>query len=114
MFRYEWLTCYDKLNYGPVKCRDFYNSLEKKKLSRKEYEMSRKEFYKCGCVNMHDWLKEYNIADVNQFIEAVVKAKHQSFSDKLDVLKDAVRIPDILQRYVLNKALKKRPECKLY
>ena len=63
---------------------------------------------------MHDWLKEYNIADVEPFIEAVDKTRHQYFPDKLDILKDAVSIPGILQSYVLNKALKKRPECKLY
>ena len=63
---------------------------------------------------MHDWLKEYNIADVEPFIEAVDKTRHQYFPDKLDILKDAVSIPGISQNYVLNKALKKRPECKLY
>ena len=115
VFPYEWLTSYDKLNHGPVKRRDFYSSLKKKKLSRKEYEKFRKEFYKRGCVNMHDWLKEYNIADVEPFIEAVDKTRHQYFPDKLDMLKDAVSIPGISQRYVLNKALKKRKsECELY
>ena len=63
---------------------------------------------------MHDWLKEYNIADVEPFIEAVDKTRHQYFPDKLDILKDAVSIPGVLQSYVLNKALKQRPECKLY
>ena len=63
---------------------------------------------------MHDWLKEYNIADVEPFIEAVDKTRHQYFPDKLDILKDAVSIPGILESYVLNKALKKLPECEIY
>ena len=57
---------------------------------------------------MHDWLKEYNIADVEPFIEAVDKTRHQYFPDKLDILKDAVSIPGISQSYVLNKAIKKQ------
>ena len=39
VFPYEWLTSYDKLrSHGPVKRRDFYSSLKKKKLSRQEYK----------------------------------------------------------------------------
>ena len=63
---------------------------------------------------MHDWLKEYNLADLEPFIEAVDETRHQYFPDKLDILYDTVSIPGILQSYVLNKALKQRPECKLY
>ena len=62
---------------------------------------------------MHDWLKEYNIAHVELFIEAVGKTRHQYFPDKLDILKDAVSIPGVSQSYVPNKTLKKRPGCKL-
>ena len=110
---YEWLTSYDKLrSHGPIKRRSFYSSLKKKKLSRKEYEKFQ-EFYKRGCVTMHDWLKEYNIADVEPFIEAVDKTRHQYFPDKLNMLKDAVSIPSVLQSYFLNKVLEKRRECKL-
>ena len=63
---------------------------------------------------MFDWLKEYNIGDVEPFIEAVHKTRHQYFPHKLDILKDAVSIPVIWESYVLNKALKKIPECELY
>ena len=47
-------------------------------------------------------------------VEAVNKTRHQYFDDQLDILKDAVSIPGISQSYVLNKALKKRPEYELY
>ena len=63
---------------------------------------------------MLDWLREYNVADVEPFIEAVDKTRKQYFNDNLDILKDAVGIPGISHTYVLNKALKKRPECELY
>ena len=115
VFPYEWLTNYEKLSHiGPVKRQDFYSSLTKKTISRQEYRKFRREFYKRGCVTMLDWLREYNAADVEPFIEAVDKTRHQYFDDQLDILKDAISIPGISQRYVLNKALKKRPEYELY
>ena len=115
VFPYEWLTNYEKLSYiGPVKRQDFYSSLNKKAISRQEYRKFRKEFHKRGCVTMLDWLRKYNVADVEPFIEAVDKTRQQYLDDQLHILKDAVSIPGISQRYVLNKALKKRPEYELY
>ena len=94
---------------GPVKRQDFYKktSLNKKTISRQEYRKFRTEFYKRGCVTMLDWLREYNVADVEPFIEAVNKTRHQYFDDQLDILKDTVSIPGISQIYVLKKALQK-------
>ena len=115
VFPYEWLDSYEKLNHvGPVKRECFYSSLKKKTISKREWRQFRQEFFKRGCVTMLDWLKEYNVADVEPFIEAVDKTRKQYFDDNLDILKDAVGIPGISHTYVLNKALKKRPECELY
>ena len=55
---------------------------------------------------MKDWLKEYNLADVEPFIEALEKTREQNYPDEIDLLKDAVSIPGISMTYVLNKALK--------
>ena len=55
---------------------------------------------------MKDWLKEYNLADVKPFIEALEKTREQYYPDEIDLLKDAVSIPGISMNYVLNKALK--------
>ena len=115
VFPYEWLTSYEKLSHvGPVKRKAFYSRLEKKTISRREYRQFRREFYKRKCVTMLDWLREYNVADVEPFIEAVDKTREQYYKDGLDLLKDAVSIPGLSQRYVLNKGLKTRPECELY
>ena len=115
VFPYEWLTSYKKLSHvGPVRRQDFYSRLPKKTISRKEYNKYRKEFFRRGCETMINWLREYNVADVEPFIEAVDKTRRQYFDDELDILKDAVSIPGISQRYVLNKGLKERPECELY
>ena len=101
VFPYKWLTSYKKLrSHGPVIRRGFYSSFKKKKLSRQECKKFREEFYKCGCVTMYDWLKEYNIA--------VDKTRRQDFPYKLDILRDAVVILGVSQSYVLNKALRQR------
>ena len=87
----------------------------KKKLSRQEVNISQEEyqnfcdeFHKRGCVTMKDWLKEYNLADVEPFIEALEKTREQYYPDEIDLLKDAVSIPGISMTYVLNKALKRK------
>ena len=64
------------------------------------------EFHKRGCETMKDWLKEYNLADVGPFIEALEKTREQYYPDEIDLLKDAVSIPGISMNNVLNKALK--------
>ena len=57
---------------------------------------------------MKDWLKEYNLADVKPFIEALEKTREQYYPDEIDLLKDAVSIPGISIMYVLNEALKRK------
>ena len=57
-------------------------------------------------AKLKDWLKEYNLADVKPFIEALEKTREQYYPDEIDLLKDAVSIPGISMTYVLNKALK--------
>ncbi|XP_057312292.1 uncharacterized protein LOC130653799 [Hydractinia symbiolongicarpus] len=116
VFPYEWLTSYDKLTHvGPVAYEHFYSSLiGKNNLSPEEYETFRAEFYKRGCVTMMDWLREYNLADVEPFIEAVDKTRLQYYNDEIDILKDAVSIPGVSMRYVLNKSLRLNPKLELY
>ena len=116
VFPYEWLTSYSRLSHvGPVEYENFYSSLSgKNTLSLEEYEEFCAEFNKRGCVTMMDWLREYNLADVVPFIEAVDKTRRQYYDDEIDVLKDAVSIPGVSMRYVLNKALKLNPKVELY
>ena len=57
---------------------------------------------------MEDWLKEYNLADVKPFIEALEKTREQYYPDEIDLLKDAVSIPGISMMCVLNEALKRK------
>ena len=107
-FPYEWFDSFKKLNHiGPVKYEEFYSSLKGGiTISQEEYQNFCDEFRKRGCVTMKDWLKEYNLADVEPFIEALEKTREQYYPDEIDLLKDAVSIPGISMTYVLNKALK--------
>ena len=107
-FPYEWFDSFEKLNHiGPVKYEEFYSSLKGGIIiSQEEYQNFCDEFHKRGCVTMKDWLKEYNLADVEPFIEALEKTREQYYPDEIDLLKDAVSIPGISMTYVLNKALK--------
>ena len=116
VFPYEWLTNYDKLSHvGPVEYENFYSSLSgENTLSLEEYEEFCAEFNRRGCVTMKDWLQEYNLADVVPFVEAVDKTRNQYYDDEIDILKDAVSIPGVSMRYVLNKALKLNPKVELY
>ena len=107
-FPYEWFDSFEKLNHiGTVKYEEFYSSLKGGiTISQEEYQNFCDEFRKRGCVTMKDWLKEYNLADVEPFIEALEKTREQYYPDEIDLLKDAVSIPGISMTYVLNKALK--------
>ena len=109
-FPYEWLDSFNKLNHkGPVKYEEFYSSLKGGiTISQEEYQNFCDEFHKRGCVTMKDWLKEYNLADVKPFIEALEKTREQYYPDEIDLLKDAVSIPGISMMYVLNEALRRK------
>ena len=107
-FPYEWFDSFDKLNHkGPVKYEEFYSFLKGEiTMSQEEYQNFCDEFSKRGCATMKDWLKEYNLADVKPFIEALEKTREQYYPDEIDLLKDAVSIPGISMMYVLNEASK--------
>ena len=110
VFPYEWFDSFEKLNHeGPVKYEEFFSSLKGRiTISQEEYQNFCEEFSKRGCVTMEDWLKEYNLADVTPFIQALEKTREQYYPDEIDLLKDAVSIPGISMTYVLNEALKRK------
>ena len=109
-FPYDWFDSFEKLNHiGPVKYEEFYSSLKGGiTISKEEYQNFCDEFRKKGCVTMKDWLKEYNLADVMPFIEALEKTREKYYPDEIDLLKDAVSIPGISMMYVLNEASKRK------
>ena len=113
---YQWLKSYEKLSHGGhVAHEHFCSSLSgKNTLFSEEYEEFCAEFHKRGCVTMIGWLREYNLADFVPFVEAVHKTGRPYYEDGIDILKDAVSIPGVAMRYVLNKLLKLKPAIELY
>ena len=85
VFPYEWFDSFEKLNHiGPVKYEDFFSSLKGGiTISQEEYQNFCDEFSKRGCVTMKDWLKEYNLADVTPFIQALKKTGNNIIQTKL-------------------------------
>ena len=105
---------YEKLSHvGPVSYEDFYSSL-KSTIRRHEYKQFLKKFKENDCTTMGDWLRVYNAADVNPFIEVFRKMVEQYYPDKTDACKDAVSIRGISMAYVLNKSLEKNKKLELY
>ena len=84
-FPYEWFDSFEKLNHiGPVKYEEFYSSLKGGiTISQEEYQNFCDEFHKRRCETMKDWLKEYNLADVEPFIEALKKLENNIILTKL-------------------------------
>ena len=90
-FPYEWFDSFEKLNHiGPVKYEEFYSSLKGGiTISQEEYQNFCDEFHKRGCVTMKDWLKEYNLADVEPFIEALEKTREQRSKIRSHIYREA-------------------------
>ena len=114
MFPYEWLDSYEKLSHvSLVSYEDFYSGF-KFTIRRDEYEQFLKLFKENDCTTMGDWLRVFNVADVVPFIEVFRNMSEQYYPDKIDVCKDARRIPGISMTYVRNKSLEKNKRLELY
>ena len=88
IFPYEWLDTFDKLSHvGPCPRESFNNSLRQTSISEDRYKDFCDEFYKRKCITMGDWLREYNLADVVPFIEALDKTRKQYYPDEIDLKK---------------------------
>ena len=115
VFPYECLDSYEKLSHvGPVSYEDFYSNLKSSNITRDEYEQFFKLFKENDCPTMGDWLRVCNVADVVPFIDAFMKMAEEYYPDKIDICKDAVRIPGISMTYMLNKPLEKNKGLELY
>lgn len=119
VFPYEWLDHYDKLERSctEIVWQDFKNRLSggDDEKAKADYDTFVSEYIeKRGLVTMREVLREYNIADVVPFVEAVEKTRKLYYPDKIDMLKDVVSIPGLSMRYALNKALSEKKSLNLY
>ena len=107
---YEWLDSPDKLDFsGLPPYMAWYSKLKGEYvLTLKEYDDCHRIFKERGMQTFGDWLEYYNNLDVAPFLEALQKMKEFYTSLGIDILKDAVSLPGVSEKYILRKTLQPR------
>ena len=107
---YEWFDSPDKLDFpGLPPYMAWYSKLKGEYvLTLKEYDDCHRIFKERGMQNFGDWLEYYNNLDVAPFLEALQKMKEFYTSLGIDILKDAVSLPGVSEKYILRKTLQPR------
>ena len=77
-------------------------------LTLKEYDDCHRIFKERGMQTFGDWMEYYNNLDVAPFLEALQKMKEFYTSLGIDILKDAVSLPGVSEKYILRKTLQPR------
>ena len=77
-------------------------------LTLKEYDDCHRIFKERGMQTFGDWLKYYNNLDVAPFLKALQKMKEFYTSLGIDILKDAVSLSGVSEKYILRKTLQPR------
>ena len=107
---YEWLDSPDKLDFpGLPPYMAWFSKLKGEYvLTLKEYDDCHRIFKERGMQTFGDWLEYYNNLDVAPFLEALQKMKEFYTSLGIDILKDAVSLPGVSEKYILRKTLQPR------
>ena len=107
---YEWFDSPDKLDFpGLPPYMAWYSKLKSEYvLTLKEYDDCHRIFKERGMQTFGDWLEYYNNLDVAPFLEALQKMKEFYTSLGIDILKDAVSLPGVSEKYILRKTLQPR------
>ena len=107
---YEWLDSPDKLDFpGLPPYMAWYSKLKGEYvLTLKEYDDCHRIFKERGMQTFGDWLEYYNNLDVAPFLEALQNMKEFYTSLGIDILKDAVSLPGVSEKYILRKTLQPR------
>ena len=107
---YEWFDSPDKLDFpGLPPYMAWYSKLKGEYvLTLKEYDDCYRIFKERGMQTFGDWLEYYNNLDVAPFLEALQKMKEFYTSLGIDILKDAVSLPGVSEKYILRKTLQPR------
>ena len=107
---YEWFDSPDKLDFpGLPPYMAWYSKLKGEYvLTLKEYDDCHRIFKERGMQTFGDWLEYYNNLDVAPFLEALQKMKEFYTVLGIDILKDAVSLPGVSEKYILRKTLQPR------
>ena len=107
---YEWFDSPDKLDFpGLPPYMAWYSKLKGEYVpTLKEYDDCHRIFKERGMQTFGDWLEYYNNLDVAPFLEALQKMKEFYTTLGIDILKDAVSLPGVSEKYILRKTLQPR------
>ena len=107
---YEWFDSPDKLDFpGLPPYMAWYSKLKGEYvLTLKEYDDCHRIFKERDMQTFGAWLEYYNNLDVAPFLEALQKMKEFYTSLGIDILKDAVSLPGVSEKYILRKTLQPR------
>ena len=107
---YEWFDSPDKLDFpGLHPYMAWYSKLKGEYvLTLKEYDDCHRIFKERGMQTFGDWMEYYNNLDVAPFLEALQKMKEFYTTLGIDILKDAVSLPGVSEKYILRKTLQPR------
>ena len=107
---YEWFDSPDKLDFpGLPPYMAWYSKLKSEYvLTLKEYDDCHRIFKERGMQTFGDWLEYYNNLDVAPFLEALQKMKEFYTALGIDILKDAVSLTGVSEKYILRKTLQPR------
>ena len=107
---YEWFDSPANLDFpGLPPYMAWYSKLKGEYvLTLKEYDDCHRIFKERGMQTFGDWLEYYNNLDVAPFLEALQKMKEFYTALGIDILKDAVSLPGVSEKYILRKTLQPR------
>ena len=105
VFPYEWLDDFSKLSQGPPPIEAFTTRM-KGSLDKQSYDGFLSKYQEEGCKDMGDWMRVYNLADVVPFADCLQKEINKYVPFGIDICKDAVSIPGVSLRYLINQSEK--------
>ena len=107
IFPYEFFSSLNTLNVPYLPTREkFYSTLRDKHISDKDYDECLKVWDEMPVEGEEpvfgDYVRYYNNNDVIGMVEAIEKMLPLYTNRKLDIFKNAISLPGISQRYLLN------------
>ena len=105
VFPYEWLDDFAELSQDAPPTEAFTTRM-KGPLDQEHYDGFLSKYQEEGCNNMGDWLRVYNLADVVPFVDCLQKEINKYIPFGIDICKDAVSIPGVSLRYLINQSEK--------
>ena len=100
-FPYEWFDCPEKLHNSAIPTHsDFFSLLRNGNISEAEYLFCQEIWKEKKMQTFEDFLRWYNILDVEPFVEAVEKMIGFYRTYKIDLLKETLSVPGVARKII--------------